>query len=431
MKKGAGKMKAKIAAIVLGICCICCACGSKTKNLTPQNTKKEDSKTSEVLKNTEVTEKEDLVSVEDSLWHFSYALFDQNIEQKNPVLSPVSAYLALGMVELGAKEDTLTEFELVLGKDAQELSKNLLEIMPTWLQDTKGDNALELANSAWLDTALEAEQNWLNDVGSLYMAEIFQTELSSNAARKDINDWIEKHTHSLIKNFLTKNLEATEQMVLCNTVYFKGKWNHKFDKQQTRERTFSLEDGTTKEVEMMQGKEWNLPYFQSEDAQGVILKYRDGSMGLVALKPENGKTVREMYENLTKQKLETLLDDAKETLVNIRLPKFEIEMDVKLNESLKQMGLQKVFDKNMANLTGIGVSQTGYLFVGSVRQKAIVKLDEEGTEAAAVTAVVIESTAEISDAKKPIDVYFDEPFLYMIMDLESKTPVFIGIVDEP
>ncbi len=431
MKKGAGKMKAKIAAIVLGICCICCACGSKTKNLTPQNTKKEDSKTSEVLKNTEVTEKEDLVSVEDSLWHFSYALFDQNIEQKNPVLSPVSAYLALGMVELGAKEDTLTEFELVLGKDAQELSKNLLEIMPTWLQDTKGDNALELANSAWLDTALEAEQNWLNDVGSLYMAEIFQTELSSNAARKDINDWIEKHTHSLIKNFLTKNLEATEQMVLCNTVYFKGKWNHKFDKQQTRERTFSLEDGTTKEVEMMQGKEWNLPYFQSEDAQGVILKYRDGSMGLVALKPENGKTVREMYENLTQQKLETLLDDAKETLVNIRLPKFEIEMDVKLNESLKQMGLQKVFDKNMANLTGIGVSQTGYLFVGSVRQKAIVKLDEEGTEAAAVTAVVIESTAEISDAKKPIDVYFDEPFLYMIMDLESKTPVFIGIVDEP
>lgn len=431
MKKGAGKMKAKIAAIVLGICCICCACGSKTKNLTPQNTKKEDSKTSEVLKNTEVTEKEDLVSVEDSLWHFSYALFDQNIEQKNPVLSPVSAYLALGMVELGAKEDTLTEFELVLGKDAQELSKNLLEIMPTWLQDTKGDNALELANSAWLDTALEAEQNWLNDVGSLYMAEIFQTELSSNAARKDINDWIEKHTHSLIKNFLTKNLEATEQMVLCNTVYFKGKWNHKFDKQQTRERTFSLEDGTTKEVEMMQGKEWNLPYFQSEDAQGVILKYRDGSMGLVALKPENGKTVREMYKNLTQQKLETLLDDAKETLVNIRLPKFEIEMDVKLNESLKQMGLQKVFDKNMANLTGIGVSQTGYLFVGSVRQKAIVKLDEEGTEAAAVTAVVMESTAEISDAKKPIDVYFDEPFLYMIMDLESKTPVFIGIVDEP
>lgn len=426
-------MKARIAAIILGVCCICCACGSKTQNLTPQNTKKEDSKTSEVLKNTEATEKEDVVSVEDSLWHFSYALFDQNIEQKNPVLSPVSAYLALGMVELGAKEDTLTEFELVLGKDAQEISKNLLEIMPTWLQDTKGDNALELANSAWLDTDLEAEQTWLNDVGSLYMAEIFQTELSSNAARKDINDWVEKHTHSLIKNFLTKNLEATTQMVLCNTVYFKGEWKHKFDEPQTRKRTFSLEDGTTKEVEMMQGKEWNLPYFQSEDAQGVILKYRDGSMGLVALKPENGKTVREMYENLTQQKLEALLDDAKETLVNIRLPKFEIEMDVKLNESLKQMGLQKVFDENMANLTGIGVSQTEYpLFVGSVRQKAIVKLDEEGTEAAAVTAVMLESASEEkSDTKKPIDVYFDEPFLYMIMDLESKTPVFIGIVDEP
>lgn len=426
-------MKARIAAIILGVCCICCACGSKTHNLTPQNTKKEDSKTSEVLKNTEVTEKEDVVSVEDSLWHFSYALFDQNIEQKNPVLSPVSAYLALGMVELGAKEDTLTEFELVLGKDAQEISKNLLEIMPTWLQDTKGDNALELANSAWLDTDLEAEQTWLNDVGSLYMAEIFQTELSSNAARKDINDWVEKHTHSLIKNFLTKNLEATEQMVLCNTVYFKGEWKHKFDEPQTRKRTFSLEDGTTKEVEMMQGKEWNLPYFQSEDAQGVILKYRDGSMGLVALKPENGKTVREIYENLTQQKLEALLDDAKETLVNIRLPKFEIEMDVKLNESLKQMGLQKVFDENMADLTGIGVSQTGYpIFVGSVRQKAIVKLDEEGTEAAAVTAAMLESASEEkSDTKKPIDVYFDEPFLYMIMDLESKTPVFIGIVDEP
>lgn len=431
------RRKSKNIALLLAVACVCCGCGTKTQNLTQQKTdsQKNIQMGLDAQKGTDtdrIETKGDVVSVEDALWHFSYALFQEKIEEKNPVLSPVSAYLALGMTELGARGDTLTEFEQVLGKEAQTISENLVQQIPTWLQSKEEAYVLELANSVWLDTKMTPEKEWLQEVSDSYLAEVFQTELSSTSARKDINRWVKTKTHDLVKEFLGRNLESDTQLILCNTIYFKGEWENKFKHTATKEREFHLADGTVKQVEMMQGKEWEIPYMQNDEMEGVILAYRDGTMGFAALKPTNGETVRALYENLTQEAWNGLLENAEKTLVNIRLPKFEVEMDVSLNDALKDMGLQKAFDKDLADFTGIGVSEEGYpISIGSVRQKAVVTLDEEGTEAAAVTMIALESASEMPKEKNPIDVFFDEPFLYTIFDQESNTPLFIGIIDEP
>ena len=109
-----------------------------------------------------------------------------------------------------------------------------------------------------------------------------------------------------------------------------------------------------------------------------------------------------------------------------------MEFDKKLNETLQNMGIKRAFDGNLAEFGGLGTTVDGYpLCISLVRQKAVVKLDEEGTEAAAVTMVVADECAAVESTEKPIEVYFDEPFLYMIMDMDTKTPLFMGIMDEP
>ena len=118
--------------------------------------------------------------------------------------------------------------------------------------------------------------------------------------------------------------------------------------------------------------------------------------------------------------------------IKLKIPKFEVEFDKKINETLQNMGLRLAFDDTKADFTGIGYTENGLpLYISLVRQKAVVKLDEEGTEAAAVTMVVMNECTSAMPVEQPIEVFFDEPFLYMIMDKESRTPLFIGVMDDP
>ena len=126
------------------------------------------------------------------------------------------------------------------------------------------------------------------------------------------------------------------------------------------------------------------------------------------------------------------MDSGKVQNINLKLPKFEVEFDKELNETLQNMGIKLAFDNEQADFTSIGFTDNGLpLYISLVRQKAVVKLDEEGTEAAAVTMVVMNECASTESTEKPIEVFFDEPFLYMIMDMESRTPLFMGVMDDP
>ncbi len=376
---------------------------------------------------------EEPVADEDAMWTFSYNMLKENLGDTNPVLSPMSAYLAMGMVGLGAKDDTLAEFENVMGKGMQTTAGTLMQELPNWLNDTREEkkSVLSVANAVWVDETMHPDENWVKNVSDIYAAEAYRGVLSSEGVKKDINRWVEKKTNSLIKEFLTEPLDAEAKMALFNTIYFYGEWVSEFEKNSTYKEDFTTTNGEIQQVDMMHDERTEF-YIKNENMDGVVMDYRYGNMALVALKPIAGQTVREMYEALTYEELAELLDNGSSELIKLKLPKFEVEFDKKLNETLQSMGIKRAFDEQLADFTGLGYTDNGQsLYISLVRQKAVVKLDEEGTEAAAVTMVVMKECAMAMPEKPPIEVYFDEPFLYMIMDMESKTPLFMGVMDNP
>ena len=422
--------KCRWIAVVL-MCSMLTACGIGSRRLVPPDINPTEQGTGET--NPIDVEPLDVVD-ENAVWEFSHRMFLESLNDTNPVLSPMSAYLALGMVGLGAKEDTLAEFELAMGPHFKTTAAELMQSIPSWMTAKEDADILPLnvANSVWVDDTMNPEEAWLQEVNDLFAAEVYQGVLSSEAIKRDINEWVEKKTNSLIKEFLSEPFDIETKLALLNAIYFKGDWVNEFEKNSTYKEDFTTTDKGIKKVDMMHDYGRNEFYVKNDTLDGVVMDYRNGSMAMMVLKPTAGQTVREMYENLTYEEFHALLDNGTVQNIKLKIPKFEVEFDKNLNETLQNMGLRLAFDDTKADFTGIGYTENGLpLYISLVRQKAVVKLDEEGTEAAAVTMVVMNECTSAMPVEQPIEVFFDEPFLYMIMDKESRTPLFIGVMDDP
>ena len=372
----------------------------------------------------------------ESVQKFGYDLLAQSIQDENPMLSPVSAYLALSMAGCGADGTTKEEFYNVLGNDMMALSDDMMNILPA-----KGDLLnLSIADSAWIDEAFIVDDTWLGTVRSRMDAEAFQTDLSTENTMNEINHWIEDKTNGLIDKMLGEPLDEQARLALFNTVYFKGKWEIPFEANDTCKEDFYLYKGqdAAEQVDMMNLYETNLDYIANDFAEGVILPYQKNddssceNLAFVALKPIGNENIREVYDKLTDEVIMDILVNKQTELVNLKLPKFEITFDKELNECLSNMGLVECFDVERANFDRMGKTQSGdNLYISLVHQKAKIIVDEEGTEAAAVTEVIMACGAAIVEPQNPKEVYFNEPFVYMIMDLDKELPLFIGILDNP
>lgn len=359
---------------------------------------------------------------------FSENLFAESFDKTNPVLSPVSAYLALSMAGMGAKGDTAKEFEAVMGGNLQAVSEKLMDTLPA---DTEGTQVM-LANSAWVDDRMNCEADWLSIASNSYLASVYQTRLSSADAMNGINGWVEDNTKGLIKDFLEEPLDDEARLALFNTVYFKGKWRNPFEGGSTHDKSFILESGEEVTVPMMSQREDGLSYLSSAECDGIALPYRDSDLVFVALKPAEGQDVRQMCESLTLKKIGEMVDSAQSRYVSLQIPKFKVTFDKKLNDDMKKMGLTSAFDQELADFTGIGLTQQMEpLYIDIVRQKAVFIMDEEGTEAAAVTEVGMARVTSVMQERTPLQVHFDKPFLYMILDPETDVPLFMGIMDDP
>lgn len=384
---------------------------------------------------------------------FAYDLFAQQIESENPVLSPVSAYLALSMAGCGADGTTKEEFYNVLGNDLLSLSDDMMNRF-----SIAGDRMnLSVANSAWIDNKFIVDNTWLGTVKSLMDAETFQTDLSTEQVMNQVNSWINDKTNGLIDTMLTEPLPRQTRLALFNTVYFKGKWELPFEPQNTHSETFYLqkeqgiekpepiewkpmqkEQENEKQVEMMNLYRSDLEYLSNDFMEGVLLPYQKNgdenngnTLAFIALKPTEKNQIREVYCKLTDEVISDVLTNRQTQTVDLKLPKFEVTFDKKLNESLTNIGLVECFDEDKANFDQLG--KTIYedtLYIDLVRQKAKIIVDEEGTEAAAATEVVMMDKCAMI-MTEPKKLYFNEPFIYMIMDMETEVPLFLGILDNP
>ncbi|MBQ7942561.1 MAG: serpin family protein [Lachnospiraceae bacterium] len=362
-----------------------------------------------------------------SVQDFGLDLFRENLDVTNPVISPVSAYIALTMAGNGAVGNTYTQFEEVLGEDMTAISDSMMNLLP---HDSE-ELIVALANSAWIDDEFTAYDEWIGKLNSLYDAKVYQTDLASTSTVSAMNDWIKENTRGLIEKMIEEPFDDYTRLVLFNALYFNGKWRNSFEVYQTRDKDFILASQEELLVPMMHQYSAYYDYFENEEYSGVVMPYRDGNLAMVAILPNEDRTVRELVNNLSFESLSNALNDVESTLINLQLPKFEVEFDQILNEDLRKLGLTDAFDGDKADLSKMGVTASGTpIYISLVRQKAVVKVDEEGTEAAAVTEIAATDTCALMETE-PIDVFFNRPFLYMIMDLETQIPLFVGIVDDP
>lgn len=363
----------------------------------------------------------------EALQRFSYELMLENMNEVNPVLSPVSAYLAMGMIGMGAEGATKQEFVDVMGGNMPAVSEKLMSQYP---QEQEG-LTLTIANSVWVDQQLTPKQQWLSDMQEIFRGESYRGVLSGNDVLEQINSWCRENTRGLIPKMLNAPLDADTRLALLDAIYFKGDWVNPFEAMDTAERPFTREDGAEVQAETMSKSGVNLTYIHSDLGEGVVLPYQGDEFAYVAILPPEGTDVRELYRQLTPEALAELLESKNTEFCNLRLPKYEISFDQKLNDSLIAMGLESAFDEDTADFSDLGdTEQGGSLYIGLVQQKAVFRVDEEGTEAAAVTMVVTNEACTI-EVQEPRRLYFDRPFVYMILDQENQVPLFTGIMDDP
>ena len=231
---------------------------------------------------------------------------------------------------------------------------------------------------------------------------------------------------------IEKPLDEKARLVLFNTLYFKSTWRDPFIHEMTYNQTFTTTEGKEKETAMMHQNKVYFDYLANDQVDGVILPYADSNLAFIALKSKSNTSIRDYCSSLTAEAISSLLNEKQEsTYMNLTLPKFDITFDQILNDSLINMGLQTAFDEAKADFTDLGTTkQDGNLYIDLVRQKANIRLDEEGTEAAAATEVAMVEATSL-DIEQPVNVTFDQPFLYMIMDMDNQIPLFIGIIDNP
>lgn len=374
------------------------------------------------------TETEDDMT-EEGIREFSYRLvteYLEQFEQENPILSPVSAYMALSMAAAGAQGETAAELESLLGENHRQLSGRCMSLF-----DGRAGVELELANSAWLDQSLRAKDLWQEEVQRTYGGEIYLADLSSRQTMEAINTWTREHTQGLVKDFLQQPMSETARLALLNTLYLEADWWSSFEGYATQEQTWYREDGGEKQADTMHKGLTHFDYVADADMDGVILPFQGEELVFLAIRPQAEQTVRELYKQLTPGQISDLLAGREERLMNVSLPKFTVSCDQELDDLLQNMGVERAFDPVQADFSGLGADEKGQpVYIALVRQKALIELSEDGVKAGAATIVEMRAGGGMY-AEEPLEMNLDRPFVYMILDLETQVPLFVGIMDDP
>lgn len=354
---------------------------------------------------------------------FSLELLRENRNGENILVSPLSVLSALGMTANGAKGETLVQMEAVLGLPAEKLNE-ALAFWTAGLPKEK-DCRVDLANAVWIrdDGSFQPDETFLKAAAGWYGAEVFPSRFDS-AAVDEINGWVEKNTHGMIDRVIEKFSDAA-MMCLVNALALEAEWEEPYRSDQIWDKwIFTAADGTEQPAALMYSSEER--YLKDEGARGFLKFYKGGRWAFAALLPDEGVTLEDYVSSLTGERLRRILLDAEETLVYAAIPKFQADYAVTLNDSLKAMGMTDAFDMERADLSGLGRSEMGPLFISQVLHKTHIEVDEQGTKAGAATAVTADSGCTMPGTVP--EVYLDRPFLYMLVDTETNLPAFIGEV---
>ena len=352
---------------------------------------------------------------------FSLRLFQSAMEPgENSLISPLSVLSTLAITANGADGETLGQMEDVMGLCEEDLNLFLYSFME--LAEEREINRIHLANAIWFreDDSLTVEPEFLKTIATYYDAGIYKATFD-DTTRKDINSWVSDRTQGMIPEILTEIPEEA-MLYVVNALGFEGKWQNIYYDLQVHKRTFTTESGEEQTMELMYSDESY--YLSDEKATGFMKPYQGGKYAFVALLPNEGVSVEEYVMGLTGEHLYEMLSAPEETFLHAGLPKFEMDCDYELSDVLLSMGMTDAFDMEWADLTRMGSSEKGNLYLSRVLHKTYISVTEEGTRAAAASVEELPA----GEPPNPKEVYLDRPFLYMIIDCETCTPLFMGTV---
>ncbi|GAB6950020.1 serpin family protein [Hoylesella timonensis 4401737 = DSM 22865 = JCM 15640] len=342
-------------------------------------------------------------------------------EQEDVFVSPLSVTYALGMLANGAVGDTQKEIleglEFRSGKvdDINSLCHQLMIESPKLDKSTK----VSMANAVVANKNKPLQPDFKNVVEKQYQALVTNQDFSSPATLSFINQWASDHTQGMVPKILER-INPDGVSYLLNALYFKGIWYRQFDKKRTQQESFTQADGKKLSVKMMHQKERFLAA-ENDNYQTVVLPYGNGSYEMVVLLPREGKDLSSLLQTMDAKKWKDNLKNTYSSEVDLKLPRFTSAYTRELNDVLKLLGMNAMFDPSKANLTKMSAVSS---FVSMVLQKAKIEVDEEGSKAAAVT--VIETAPTAVAPSKPILFHANRPFMYAIVEHSTGTIFFMG-----
>ena len=365
----------------------------------------------------------DLTGDSTAVMDFAAALLRQTADEEGVLLSPVSLLYALGMTANGASGETLAQLEQVTGMTRDALNDYLYTYRMSLPENTKKCK-LSLANSLWVRDSFRMEDSFLDACVSYYDAEVYRSAFDATMVR-DLNHWVDSKTDGMIDKLLEQAPSERTMLYLVNAVCFDAKWQEPYEKSQIQEgAAFTAIDGTRQTADLLWSQE--SLYLSDDNTTGFMKYYDGGRYAFVGLLPNEGVSIADYVAGLTGGKLHALLNDPQHGTVEAAIPRFKASSSLELRDALKAMGITDAFDAARADLRAMGGAPNDQLYVGAVLHKTYLELDENGTKAAAVTAVANDAgSAEPPEVHR---VVLDRPFVYMIVDTHANLPLFLGTV---
>ncbi len=361
---------------------------------------------------------------------FAFDLFRdilQNEEdEENIMVSPLSISLALAMTYNGANGETKEAMENVFhlhGLSVEDINKSYQGLINALLSvDPKV--IMEIANSIWYRDTFHIEDNFLSVNKTYYDAEVEGLDFTNPASKDIINQWVASKTHNKIEK-IVDNIDPSDVMFLINAIYFKGTWKYQFENKNTIDSPFYTENGEhLKNVKMMNIK-GDFNYFSNDMFHAVELPYGQGNYSMLVLLPHSGVSINDLVSEMNHEKWKNWMESFYERSdFDVYLPKFKFEYKKELKETLTNLGMGIAFS-DFADFTKI--NSNGGLLISSVKHKTFIEVNEEGTEAAAVTSVTISLTS----AGPPSHFRADHPFVFVIKEKFTNAIMFMGKVGDP
>lgn len=354
---------------------------------------------------------------------FAFDIFKEinNEEGKKSIfISPISISTALSMVYEGSATTTRADMENTLrykGIDAKTLNSSYRNLL-LYLNSVDNKVSLNIKNSIWVRSGETIKEEFLNTNKDVFKAYVSQLDFSKSDAADTINNWIKEATKGKIDKMVNSPIDQYVVMYVINAIYFKGDWTTRFEEKNTFETDFSNEGGSKEKV-MMMSRKGEVEYGSGEGYKAVKLPYGNKKIAMYCILPENGVKVDDMIKNMDVDKWKEIKDSIKLTEdVELQIPRFKLEYGKKeLKDSLAALGMGECFGEN-ADFSGIREG----LFISSVLHKAVIEVNEKGTEAAAATVVEIKETM----AGEQTTFIANRPFIFLISDSETGSVLFMG-----